>query len=202
MFVCVCVCVCAGGVLHVLQGRTETVRSLSIESAAFVDAMLDPAGSNEDRWKKLQAAATKHASLYKNAMVGAGIDRHLFGLYIVSIGMGYDSEFLKAALKLPWTLSTSQTPQRQTEGRWNPEKDQDTISPGGGFGPVADDGYGVSYMFPNDNVIYAHISSKVSSKATSSERFEGNIIASMNDMKTMIEQYLKDHPPAETKKSK
>eukprot|EP00001_Collodictyon_triciliatum_P023143 04250_3 len=57
-------------------------------------------------------------------------------------------------------------------------------------------------MFPNDNVIYAHISSKVSSKATSSERFEGNIIASMNDMKTMIEQYLKDHPPAETKKSK
>ena len=44
---------------------------------------------------------------------------------------------------MPWTLSTSQTPQKQTEGRWKPEtEDKHTISPGGGFGPVADDGYG------------------------------------------------------------
>ena len=83
--------------------------------------------------------------MLQNAMVGAGIDRHLFGLYVVSVGLGYDSDFLKSALKMPWTLSTSQTPQKQTEGRWKPETtDKHTISPGGGFGPVADDGYGLS----------------------------------------------------------
>lgn len=173
------------------QGRTETVRSLSNESAAFVDAMLDPSTTPADRVSKLQAAADKHANLYKNAMVGAGIDRHLFGLYIVSVGLGYDSPFLKAALKMPWTLSTSQTPQKQTEGRWKPEtEDKHTISPGGGFGPVADDGYGVSYMFPNDDVIYAHISSKFSSDKTSSKRFQDNIVTALADMKATIEQHM------------
>ena len=154
------------------QGRTETVRSLSIESAAFVDAMIDDKTAPEERVRLLRAAADKHTSLYKNAMVGNGIDRHLFGLYIVSVGLGYDSPFLKAALKMPWTLSTSQTPQKQTEGRWRPEKeDKHTISPGGGFGPVADDGYGVSYMFPNDDVIFPHITSKHSASQTDSSRF-------------------------------
>ena len=61
------------------QGRTETVRSLSIESAAFVDAMLDKSASDKDRVAALRAAADKHASLYKHTMVGQGIDRHLFG---------------------------------------------------------------------------------------------------------------------------
>lgn len=173
------------------QGRTETVRSLSNESAAFVDAMLDPSTTPADRVAKLKAAAEQHANLYKNAMVGAGIDRHLFGLYVVSVGLGYDSDFLKSALKMPWTLSTSQTPQKQTEGRWKPETtDKHTISPGGGFGPVADDGYGVSYMFPNDDVIYAHISSKFSSKNTSSKRFMDNITSALADMKKTVEQYM------------
>ena len=171
------------------QGRTETVRSLSNESAAFVDAMMDAKKSAAERVELLKKAADKHANLYKSAMVGEGIDRHLFGLYIVSVGLGYDSPFLKSALKMPWTLSTSQTPQRQTEGRWNPEKeDKHTISPGGGFGPVADDGYGVSYMFPNDDVIYAHISSKSSASATDSKRFEKNIIAALAEIRATIEQ--------------
>jgi len=173
------------------QGRTETVRSLSNESAAFVDCMMDASSSSADRVKKLNAAADKHAHLYKNAMVGAGIDRHLFGLYIVSVGLGYDSPFLKSALRMPWTLSTSQTPQRQTEGRWKPEKeDKHTISPGGGFGPVADDGYGVSYMFPNDDVIYAHITSKHSASNTSSKRFEQNIVQALADIKATVLQHM------------
>jgi hypothetical protein len=53
------------------QGRTETVRSLSIESAAFVDAMLSSDASPAERVAKLSAAADKHASLYKHAMVSS-----------------------------------------------------------------------------------------------------------------------------------
>lgn len=36
----------------------------------------------------------------------------------------------------------------------------------GGFGPVADDGYGVSYMIVGEDRIFFHISSKTRSQAT------------------------------------
>jgi hypothetical protein len=37
---------------------------------------------------------------------------------------------------------------------------------GGGFGPVADDGYGVSYMILGENVTVFHVSSKISCDST------------------------------------
>jgi hypothetical protein len=49
---------------------------------------------------------------------------------------------------------------------------------------------GVSYMFPNDDVIYAHISSKFSSDKTSSKRFQDNIVTALADMKATIEQHM------------
>ena len=45
---------------------------------------------------------------------------------------------------MPWKLSTSQQPQQQTN-LWDIKdpKNAHRMSPGGGFGPVHDDGYGV-----------------------------------------------------------
>lgn len=40
-------------------------------------------------------AADKHQNMYRLAMTGSGIDRHLFCLYIVSKYLGVDSPFLK-----------------------------------------------------------------------------------------------------------
>ena len=48
----------------------------------------------------------------------------------------------------------------------------------------------MSYMFPNDDVIYAHISSKFSSKNTSSKRFMDNISKALADMKDTVEKYM------------
>ena len=45
-------------------------------------------------------------------------------------------------------------------------KNPDCISAGGGFGPVADDGYGVSYIVAGEGLIFFHISSKKSSNET------------------------------------
>lgn len=42
------------------------------------------------------------------------IDRHLFCLYVVSKWRGINSQFLNEVLKVPWYLSTSQTPVQQT----------------------------------------------------------------------------------------
>ena len=95
------------------------------------------------------------------------------------------SEFLQEALRMPWKLSTSQTPLQQTtawEYRTNPTK----ISGGGGFGPVADDGYGVSYIIGGEDKIFFHISSKYSSPATDSLRFALNVKRAMNDIKEMM----------------
>ncbi|XP_026518239.1 carnitine O-palmitoyltransferase 1, liver isoform-like [Terrapene carolina triunguis] len=81
----------------------------------------------------------------------------------------------------PWRLSTSQTPQQQIK-MFDMEKNQDLVSSGGGFGPVADDGYGVSYIIAGENLITFHISSKFSSPETDSRRFGRNIRQAMLDI--------------------
>lgn len=74
-------------------------------------------------------------------------------------------EIFQEVLSEPWKLSTSQTPHGQTT-RINLKKFPNCISAGGGFGPVADDGYGVSYIIAGEDLIFFHISSKRSSPAT------------------------------------
>ena len=97
-----------------LHGRTETVRPLTAEAIAFVTAMGDASATPRAKLTALQVAAKRHVREYCDAMSGHGIDRHLFALYCVSVGRGIDSPFLKAALSVPWKLSTSQQPQQQT----------------------------------------------------------------------------------------
>ncbi|XP_057315865.1 carnitine O-palmitoyltransferase 1, liver isoform-like [Hydractinia symbiolongicarpus] len=168
-----------------LQGRTETVRSLTENVKEFVIAMNDVNVSAKEKYRLMQAAASRHQRLYRDAMSGKGIDRHLFSLYIVCRGQGYESPFLKGALTLPWTLSTSQQPQQQMDRGFdlNIPEVQDTLSPGGGFGPVSDTGYGVSYMIPDEELIYFHVSSKKSAKNTDSQRFVENIFWALSEMK-------------------
>ena len=169
-------------------GRTETVRSCSNESSAFVLAMENPKSDRETRKQLLAQAAAAHQDQFRNTMAGRGVDRHLFALYVVSQGTGHDAPFLKDALSMPWRLSTSQQPQQQTD-MWLPDKnpvDAFRMSPGGGFGPVADDGYGVSYMVLKDEIFF-HVSSKISSKRTGSVRFSTAIRKALNDIMALCD---------------
>ncbi|XP_029951390.1 carnitine O-palmitoyltransferase 1, liver isoform isoform X1 [Salarias fasciatus] len=162
------------------EGRTETVRSCTVETCAFVRAMIRDE-TREERLKLLKVAAEKHQNMYRLAMTGEGIDRHLFCLYVVSKYLGEDSAFLKEVLSEPWRLSTSQTPLQQVE-LFDLVRHPEYVSSGGGFGPVADDGYGVSYIIVGENLINFHISSKHSSPETDSHRFGANIRQSMLDI--------------------
>ena len=117
------------------NGRTETIRSVSTASAKFVKAMKDAQYSQEDRISLLKEAATAHQKYSRDSMCGRAIDRHLFALYVVARGTGRDCKFLSEALSMPWRLSTSQLPQRQTkEGRWprGTKTDRKYLSPSGG----------------------------------------------------------------------
>lgn len=89
----------------------------------------------------------------------------MFCLYVISRYLEVDSPFLKEVLSEPWRLSTSQTPINQT-GSLNLDKHPEWICAGGGFGPVADDGYGVSYMIAGEDNFFFHVSSKRSSSVT------------------------------------
>lgn len=73
--------------------------------------------------------------------------------------------YLQKVLSEPWRLSTSQTPHGQTT-QFDLKKFPNCISAGGGFGPVANDGYGVSYIIAGENLVFFHISSKKSSPHT------------------------------------
>lgn len=112
------------------DGRTETVRSCSIESSAWVKSMDDPTVTvisqitldscllsnyclynqfqREERARLLREACEYHQQQYRDAMTGKGIDRHLFCLYVLSKYLNLDSPFLHQVLMEPWKLSTSQ----------------------------------------------------------------------------------------------
>ncbi|OCT70985.1 hypothetical protein XELAEV_18037901mg [Xenopus laevis] len=112
------------------EGRTETVRSCTVESSDFAKAMMNPSQS---------------------------------------------------VLSEPWRLSTSQTPIQQVE-LFDLVNHPEYVSCGGGFGPVADDGYGVSYIIVGENLINFHISGKFSSHETDSHRFGKHIKESLLDI--------------------
>uniref|UniRef100_A0A4W6DP22 Carnitine O-palmitoyltransferase 1, muscle isoform n=1 Tax=Lates calcarifer TaxID=8187 RepID=A0A4W6DP22_LATCA len=167
------------------DGRTETVRSCTSEAVAFVRAMEDADATNAQRLALFRKAADKHQNMYRLAMTGSGIDRHLFCLYIVSKYLGVDSPFLKKVLSEPWKLSTSQTPQQQLN-LVDINKFPKYVGAGGGFGPVADDGYGVSYIIVGENLITFHISCKFSCPNTDSYRFGQNIQKAMLDIQGLF----------------
>ncbi|KAG7278745.1 hypothetical protein CRUP_008357 [Coryphaenoides rupestris] len=112
------------------EGRTETVRSCSNESCAFVKSLAAGEGAEQCR-RLFRKASEKHQNLYRLAMTGDGIDRHLFCLYVVSKYLGVDSPFLKEVLSEPWRLSTSQTPLQQME-LFDLKNHPEFISLGGG----------------------------------------------------------------------
>jgi len=44
--------------------------------------------AQKEKLKLLRVAADKHQQLYRDAMNGKGIDRHLFALYVCCKGLG------------------------------------------------------------------------------------------------------------------
>ncbi|KAF6034470.1 CPT1A [Bugula neritina] len=169
------------------EGRTETVRSCTVESSAFAKAVCEGDKSDEELKKLLLKACEVHQTGYRDAMTGKGIDRHMFCLYVVSKYLGVESPFLSEVLSEPWRLSTSQTPHSQMN-KINLAKYPDHVCTGGGFGPVSNDGYGVSYIIAGEDMIFFHISSKRSCAETDSKGFAKKIVAAMADLRKICGQ--------------
>lgn len=92
-------------------GRTETCRTASIASKAFVQAMADPGVSMRDKGARLRAAVASHAAYMGKAVKGEGVDRHLLGLRkMLPVGAPVPAIFTDELVQASayWKLSTSQ----------------------------------------------------------------------------------------------
>jgi carnitine O-palmitoyltransferase 1, liver isoform len=170
------------------EGRTETVRACTIESAAWVKAMENKSVDVTERMRLLNEACNRHQKGYLDAMCGRGVDRHLFCLYVVSKYLEVESPFLKEVVSEPWRLSTSQTPHGQTS-KINLTKNPTLSTPGGGFGPVSSDGYSVSYVVSGENKIFFHLSSNKSCPVTDTDRFSARVVTALGDIKKLFEEF-------------
>jgi carnitine O-acetyltransferase len=115
-------------------GRTEVIRSCSVESKAFCEAMESSSASDEERSQAFQAAVKQHLAYAKDAADAQGVDRHLFGLKkLLKDGeqlpaLYQDEAFAKSS---HWKLSTSQI-SSESFAAW-------------GYGEVVPDGFGCAY---------------------------------------------------------
>ena len=149
--------------------------------------MMSKDSNREQIEKALRLACSTHRENVKRSVTGNGIDRHLFALYVASKMTNPDADtpdMLKIALegKGRWRLSTSQQPQVQdiTQRDRVPQSERHKIaSPGGGFGPAADDGYGVSYTWVEEGGLWFHVSGK---RLGRSKRFGTEIQRAIQDM--------------------
>uniref|UniRef100_A0A673IT14 Carnitine O-acetyltransferase n=1 Tax=Sinocyclocheilus rhinocerous TaxID=307959 RepID=A0A673IT14_9TELE len=160
-------------------GRTDTIRSTSIDSAKFVKAMDDP---TKHVWSPLKVAlldkAVKvHRAYTDMAIRGQAIDRHLLGLKLQAIEdlaalpeIFMDTSY---AVALHFNLSTSQVPAKT-----------DCVMC---FGPVVPDGYGVCYN-PMDAHINFSVSAFNSCQDTNAARLAQALEDALLDMKTLLEQ--------------
>jgi carnitine O-palmitoyltransferase 1 len=187
------------------EGRTETIRSVTKQSLAFIKhcspmlsgaplANLPPASEaflDQARQLLLEACAA-HQQLSVECVAGNGIDRHLFALNVAAKGLEIKSDFLDfATTRMTWSLSSSQQPQVQTKLRaMLPETTvKDFFCPGGGYAPISDDGYGVAYT-PLPSQLFFHVTSKKSSAHTNAKRFSFNLRRALELLRLILK-----HPP-------
>lgn len=163
------------------EGRTETVRSCTQQKVDFVKCMMNKNSSSTEKIEKLKEACASHQKEIKRCLGGRGFDRHIFTLYLLSIYFEKPSPFLSKIIQRPWKLSTSQVPPDQTNMKTEDSRGEDLKFTSGGFGAVAKDGYGVSYVVLKKGGIFFHISSYFSCQKTSSEKFSNELLKSLKD---------------------
>jgi carnitine O-acetyltransferase len=153
-----------------LHGRTEAMRSVSPESVAFVRSLRSP-GRRDRAPELLQAAIANHAATVARCREGRGMDRHLLGLRRM-LRPGEPLPALYAdkgyATLSRSVLSTSALPS----------------SPGvqlTGFGPVVDEGFGVSYTIHDDR-----IGCVVTNFHGLADSFAGELERSMFEMRALV----------------
>ncbi|ODQ63496.1 acyltransferase ChoActase/COT/CPT [Nadsonia fulvescens var. elongata DSM 6958] len=157
------------------QGRTETCRSVSVDSVAFVKAMESEVTSNVDKVAAFRKAVAAHIKYISDASEGHGVDRHLFGLKkCLSQGESMPALFADPMFSYSssWTLSTSQLSSEHFNGY--------------GWSQVVDTGFGCAYMINENN-----ININIVSKYQGSEKLKYYLQEAAEDLRRVLEEDAK-----------
>jgi carnitine O-acetyltransferase len=166
----------SGGTRWFKYGRTDTIRSTSNASHAFLRAMVDPDVQAEEKANLLVKAIAAHSQYTNDAISGQAIDRHLLGLKLIADENGIETPGLYADVaysrSLHFRLSTSQVPA--------PNYHMFLC-----FGAVVEDGYGVCYN-PREHEILVTVSSWHSCRETDSLMLSGLLRDSLRELRDLL----------------
>ncbi|KAJ2591269.1 hypothetical protein H4R99_006815 [Coemansia sp. RSA 1722] len=177
-----------------LHGRTETVRSLSSESADFMQVMCDRASTSADKYEALVRASKKHQQLVRDASSGNGIDRHILGLRMAyhrldplpgeSPMSAEEKEAIEGFFNDP-ILAKSTRFQLSTSGLFPAYYLTHT-----GFGcVVADKGYGINYIIEPTRIKFGTEGKTAKAgNGTDVDLFEATLRQTLLELKLICEQ--------------
>ncbi|XP_062479637.1 peroxisomal carnitine O-octanoyltransferase isoform X2 [Pezoporus occidentalis] len=127
------------------HGRTETVRSCTMEAVEWCKSMLDPSESTYQRLQLMHKAFVKHNIMRRDCESGKGFDRHLLGLQLIAQEQGLpvpelyrDNAFTASGGGGNFVLSTSLTGYTRFSGCAL---------------PMVDHGYGFFYSIRDDRIL-------------------------------------------------
>lgn len=156
-------------------GRTETIRSCSIESIEFAKAMLNPQIAPKEKLTKLQNAINGHKDYTVQALQGFGVDRHLLGLKLIALENG---------IELP-KLYTDPGYTRSAHMRISTSQVACKCDGFMCYGPLVPDGYATCYN-PRDNDVNFATSAFVENPATSCDKYRQALEQSLQDMHDLL----------------
>ncbi|KAL0849138.1 hypothetical protein ABMA28_013487 [Loxostege sticticalis] len=156
-------------------GRTETIRSCSIESIEFAKTMLNAQSSAKEKVQAMKNAINAHKNYTVQALQGLGVDRHLLGLKLIALENGIevpkiysDAGYIKSA---HMRISTSQVACK-CDGFMC-------------YGPLVPNGYATCYN-PRDNDVNFATSSFASNTETDCGKYRTALEQSLQDMHDVL----------------
>ncbi|XP_018569317.1 carnitine O-acetyltransferase isoform X2 [Anoplophora glabripennis] len=158
-----------------IHGRTETIRSCSIESIAFAKAMLDTGKSDAERVAALKEAIASHKKYSIEAVNGFGVDRHFLGLKLIALENG---------LELPEIYSDPSFT-RSTHMRLSTSQVATKCDGFMCYAPLTADGYGCCYN-PRPHDINFGVSAFAEHPDTSAKQFREALESSLLDMHNVL----------------
>lgn len=159
------------------HGRTETIRSCTMESVAWCKAMFDGNADKSTKMRLFREAYTSHDSLMRDAVNGQGIDRHLLGLQLIAASEGLPTPAIYT--DKAWTASG---------GGGNFVLSTSCVgfsSILGGCAAMVKDGYGAFYSI-EDNRINFVIATFTTSEVTDAKKFQHSLDESFRDIKHLL----------------
>ncbi|GBL97676.1 Carnitine O-acetyltransferase [Araneus ventricosus] len=158
-----------------LNGRTETIRSASMEALDFCKQMVDKSSVPHTKAAALRSAVDAHKEYTLQAVNGMGIDRMLLGLKKIALecGMNVPDFYMDGGYTASthFKLSTSQVPSK--------------IDAFMCYGPLVPDGYGCCYN-PRESSINFGLSACNSSPETHSSNFMKALTESLSEMHDIL----------------